>query len=107
MRYSSKKLNEATIKSLLLRLDELEAKVKKLDGFLQATQAKPQRDVSPSRASKGSRVISKNRAQCPGCYLELPKGRRSDSCVWCGFSFEAARPRVASRQASTLKVQAH
>ncbi len=31
----------------------------------------------------------KSRPRCPGCTLELPKGRRGVECVWCGFRFDA------------------
>jgi hypothetical protein len=39
----------------------------------------------PDRAAK---------LRCPGCLLELPKGRRGDSCVWCGFVFDAVGERA-------------
>jgi hypothetical protein len=34
-------------------------------------------------------------SRCPGCLLELPRGRRGSSCVWCGFVFAAVRRRAA------------
>ena len=34
-------------------------------------------------------------SRCPGCLLELPRGRRGNACVWCGFVFSAVRRRAA------------
>jgi hypothetical protein len=44
----------------------------------------------------GQRVAARTRPRprCPGCTLELPKGRRGDSCVWCGFVFSAVGRRT-------------
>ena len=44
----------------------------------------------------GQRVAARTRPRprCPGCTLELPKGRRGDSCVWCGFVFSAVGRRA-------------
>jgi hypothetical protein len=35
------------------------------------------------------------RPRCPGCTLELPRGRRKETCVWCGFHFSAVRRRAS------------
>jgi hypothetical protein len=75
----------ARIEDLELRMKLLEARVRA--GFAQARA--PQREAAArSRAARRSRP----RPRCAGCLLELPVGRRGDSCVWCGFRFEAVRP---------------
>jgi len=54
------------------------------------------RDVSHRLPdAKSPAPKSKPRPRCPGCLLELPPGRRGDSCVWCGFVFEAVKRRIA------------
>ena len=35
----------------------------------------------------------RSRPRCPGCMLELPQGRKGQSCVWCGFRFDAVTRR--------------
>lgn len=78
---------EARIIDLELRLKLLEARVRSA-----ASAAAP---AAPKRAAKPQ----KERPRCPGCLLELPPGRRGDSCVWCGFYFEAIRsPRGKARK---------
>jgi len=76
---------KARIEELELRMKLLEARVR--NGFAQARA--PQRE-----AAQRSRVARRRRPRprCPGCLLELPPGRRGDSCVWCGFRFEAVAP---------------
>jgi hypothetical protein len=76
---------EARIEELELRMKLLEARVRA--GFAQAR-------VPLREAARASRVARRQRPRrrCPGCLLELPPGRAGDSCVWCGFRFEAVRP---------------
>lgn len=77
---------------LLERIADLELRMKLLE-------ARVRRDAAESR-SRGrievgrpvARVVRtpRPRPRCPGCTLELPKGRRGVQCVWCGFRFDAA-----------------
>lgn len=69
------------------RLEDLEVRVKQLEARLRATLAQARRG-----AARGSRPAGRpepRRPRCPGCTLELPAGRRGESCVWCGFRFDA------------------
>jgi hypothetical protein len=80
---------------LRARIEELELRVKLLEARVRAGlgQARaPQREAA--RASRVARAARRVRAKprCPGCLLELPRGPSGESCVWCGFRFEAARP---------------
>jgi hypothetical protein len=62
-------------------------------------------ELRVARVSKSSERLSAEKtalrppipsaSRCPGCLLELPRGRRGSSCVWCGFVFAAARRRAA------------
>lgn len=77
---------------LKARIEELELRVKLLEARVRAGFA--QARVPQREAARASRVARRQRprARCPGCLLELPPGRSGDSCVWCGFRFEAVRP---------------
>lgn len=76
---------------LLARIADLELRMKLLE-------ARVRRDAAEQR-SRGrievrrplAKVVrtEKPRPRCPGCTLELPKGRRGVECVWCGFRFDA------------------
>jgi len=76
---------------LLDRIAQLELRMKLLE-------ARVRRDAADSR-SRGrlevgrpvARVVrsGKPRPRCPGCTLELPKGRKGVQCVWCGYRFDA------------------
>jgi hypothetical protein len=72
------------------RLAVLEARVRSLSE--KAIRGASQAVVRQRREAR--RVRSWPR--CPGCLLELPPGRRVDSCVWCGFRFDAV-PVLAAR----------
>jgi hypothetical protein len=67
------------------RVTELEARVRwlerKLKKVAQAARVKP--DPSP----KGPQ-----RPRCPSCFGEVPKGQRSKTCIYCGFSFDVVAP---------------
>lgn len=60
----------------------LEARLRRAVAEVKAANAPP---------SERPRVIRAERARprCPGCLLELPRGRRGETCVWCGFVFAA------------------
>ena len=77
----------ARIVELEERLVLLEARVRRV-----ATQAEAARPAA-GRRPKLTRT-GRPRPRCPGCRLELPKGRRGESCVWCGFYFEASTSRA-------------
>jgi hypothetical protein len=74
------------------RVAELELRIRMLEARLRelASNAVP---GAPGKPLRG-RPDQKARPRCPGCLLELPKGRRSGSCVWCGFVFEAVGDRA-------------
>lgn len=76
-----------------MRVTELEARVRWLERRLKkvALAAK----VKPERPKKTGPA----RPRCPGCFAEVPKGRRDRTCVYCGFSFEAVPPLRPRRQA--------
>ncbi len=63
----------------------LEARVRVL------TAAGRQADEQAQAAQNLRAARARPKLRCPGCTLELPKGRRGDSCVWCGFMFSAVR----------------
>jgi hypothetical protein len=64
------------------RLALVEAKVRRLGAQTEALARVAEPRMPKIRAPR-------ERPRCPGCRLELPKGRRGDSCVWCGFVFDA------------------
>ena len=79
----------ARVADLEIRVRLLEAKVRELTAHQrQAEAAKPPSKV-PTRAAR-----TRARPRCPGCLLELPKGRRGETCVWCGFMFSAVGGRT-------------
>ncbi len=43
------------------------------------------------------------RPRCPGCLLELPKGRKGETCVWCGFVFSALETPLRRSRAAKRK----
>ena len=78
--------------TLMARIEDLELRLTLLEARLRAVSS----ERLPLKRSKAPR---KERPRCPGCVLEIPAGRRKDSCGWCGFRFEAvgglARRQVA------------
>ena len=79
---------------LLQRLEELELRVKLLEARVRSTLSKAGQvtgeGAEGAERRKGEQGgKSRPRPRCPGCTLELPKGKRGDSCVWCGFQFDA------------------
>ena len=74
---------------LLAHIAELEQRIVLLEAKVRQVTPKPPQRPAGRRAARAQR-----RPRCPGCLLELPKGRR-DACVWCGFWLEAGRSRSA------------
>jgi hypothetical protein len=77
---------EASQAELILRIADLEHRVRLLEAKV--------RQVASLAAEKEGRPEGRAQpkgglARCPGCCLELPRGRKRDSCVWCGFVFES------------------
>ncbi|MFZ5439705.1 MAG: hypothetical protein ACOZQL_06835 [Myxococcota bacterium] len=73
------------VRELRVRVTELEARVGWLERRLKkvAVAAK----VKPEPPKKGPQ-----RPRCPGCFAEVPKGRRDRTCVYCGFEFDVVPP---------------
>jgi len=82
----------ARIAELELRLKLLEARVRTLAADESRRKGGEAQDASKSHKPAAA---ARERPRCPGCLLELPRGRRRDSCVWCGFRFEAVKARAS------------
>lgn len=80
---ASRRSNDES-RELRLRVVELEARVRWLERRLKKVAAAARVKEPTPKAS--------NRPRCPGCFAEVPRGRRDKNCVWCGFSFEAVKP---------------
>ena len=81
-----------TVDQLLAQVAQLELRVKLLESRVRASVAQARRpQAEQSRLSRQARR-RRPAPRCPGCLLELPAGPRRDTCVWCGFRFEVARP---------------
>ncbi|WP_309893700.1 hypothetical protein [Archangium sp.] len=81
---------------LSARIEVLEDRVRRLEVLVRGAAVSSSRARASGqvrRKSVAPRVNSRPRPRCPGCTLELPPGRRGEECVWCGFQFEAVRPR--------------
>ncbi len=76
---------------LLSRIEDLELRMKLLEARVRNLYADRRREGAAAEAAKQSREKRRSRVRprCPGCLLELPPGRKGDSCVWCGFRFDA------------------
>lgn len=76
--------NDDELRLLRVRTTELESRVRWLERRLKklTTAAK-----IPPPEEKGS-----NRLRCPGCLAEVPKGRRTRLCRYCGFDFGVVKP---------------
>ncbi|RJS17657.1 hypothetical protein DRW03_27080 [Corallococcus sp. H22C18031201] len=87
---------------LSARIAALEDRVRRLEARLRAAAPRPvTRATTASRtATLKPAAVDRARPRCPGCTLELPRGRRGESCVWCGFVFAAVRRRQPSRKKS-------
>lgn len=80
---------EAEISVLRARVEELELRVKMLEARVRNGFAQARRPADEQRSRSAQMRRSRPRPRCPGCTLELPKGKHGDSCVWCGFQFDA------------------
>lgn len=92
---------------LSARIEALEDRVRRLEvlvrGAAAAARSRGAGSASGKTAGKAvarvrrepsaPRVKGRARPRCPGCTLELPSGPRGESCVWCGFQFDAVRLR--------------
>ena len=70
------------------RIQDLELRIKLLEGRMREVSARTEPQARPAQARH------RPRPRCPGCLLELPVGRRGERCVWCGFMFEAVSSRA-------------
>ena len=73
------------------RIAELEDRIRALE-LRVARVSKSGERIAAEKAAL--RPPTPSASRCPGCLLELPRGRRGPSCVWCGFVFSAVRRRV-------------
>ncbi|GHG96141.1 hypothetical protein GCM10012319_60370 [Comamonas sp. KCTC 72670] len=90
---------EAVQARLSARIAALEDRVRLLEARLRlnvATLEPAARRGAPRAAEPAAPVRA--RPRCPGCTLELPRGRRGESCVWCGFVFSAVTRRRPARK---------
>lgn len=78
---------------LTARIAELEQRIVLLEARVRQVAAVAESRASARPGAKPLRV-ARPRPRCPGCRLELPKGRKGESCVWCGFYFEALQSRA-------------
>ncbi len=71
----------------------LSARIADLEQRLMLLEARMRRTAAAAESPRGHRPVPapRPRPRCPGCLLELPKGRRGETCVWCGFVFDAVR----------------
>ena len=90
---------EDRIAPLTARIVELEDRIRILEAKMREFTAQSRRAAAATGAAeaegpKPRAARTRPRPRCPGCTLELPKGRRGDSCVWCGFMFSAVGARA-------------
>jgi hypothetical protein len=78
---------------LSARIEALEDRVRRLEVHVRRAASSGQ---VRAKASKPARQVrsAKPQPRCPGCTLELPRGRKGETCVWCGFHFSAVRRRA-------------
>lgn len=76
------------------RFEVLEDRMRLLETRLRELSRAPKVDPPAQKTAKHVAARVRPRPRCPGCTLELPKGRRGDSCVWCGFMFSAVGRRA-------------
>lgn len=82
---------------LSARIEALEDRVRRLEQHVRRT-ASTLRTPATTSAKVAQERPQRPRPRCPGCTLELPRGRRKETCVWCGFHFAAVRRRRASKR---------
>ncbi len=84
------------------RVAELEHRIRLLEARLRQLGESPEAQAKgpaakPKVAARKARA-PRPKPRCPGCLLELPRGRRkAQTCVWCGFRLDAVRPLVLGR----------
>jgi hypothetical protein len=84
---------------LSARIAALEDRVRLLEARLRVSAPAASARVASRRAAEPTRTAPvRARPRCPGCTLELPPGRRGESCVWCGFIFAAVSRRGPARK---------
>lgn len=71
-----------TDQRLVARLEDLERRVTRIEARLRVA-------LPLVRKEQAAGSEARRRPRCPGCTLELPRGRRGEACVWCGFRFDA------------------
>lgn len=78
---------------LSARIEALEDRVRRLEAYVRRTSAGARATPSVKKGARRAEPAkaSRPRPRCPGCRLELPSGPRGESCVWCGFLFDAVR----------------
>ena len=76
---------------LRARIAELEDRLRLLEAHVRRLNAQTSALAQTSRRPLPRVPATRPRPRCPGCRLELPKGRRGEACVWCGFVFDAVR----------------
>jgi hypothetical protein len=83
-----RKIEAGDTDRLAVRVAELELRIRMLEARI--------REVAPTpkKGKAKAQRLGRPRPRCPGCLLELPKGRRGESCVWCGFFFDAVEKRA-------------
>lgn len=88
-----RQLSDAEFAELHARVEALEDRVRRLEAYVRRTAAGSGGAPSVKKGARGAEPAksSRPRPRCPGCRLELPSGPRGESCVWCGFLFDAVR----------------
>ncbi len=82
------------------RVLDLERRVMLLEAKVRLTTA----ELKQRPAAKAPLVkLGRPRPRCPGCLLELPKGRKGETCVWCGFVFSALESPLRRSRAAKRK----
>lgn len=79
------------VEQLQARVAELEDRLRLLEAHVRRLTAQATALAQASRRPLPKVPAVRPRPRCPGCRLELPKGRRGEACVWCGFVFDAVR----------------
>ena len=79
---------------MIARIADLEDRVRILEARVRTVSVQNRKDQAAAAKREPHAARARPRPRCPGCTLELPKGRRGDSCVWCGFVFSAVGGRA-------------